>query len=36
MENPIAPPERKLIQAKPYNPLDTDDAPRYGRYDFYR
>ena len=36
MENPIAPPERKLVQAKPYNPLDTDDAPRYGRYDFYR
>ena len=36
MENPIAPPERKLVQAKPYNPLDTDDEPRYGRYDFYR
>ena len=36
MENPVAPPERPVPEARPYNPLDDVDTSSYGRYDFYR
>lgn len=36
MRNPIAPKPRKAVEMPKYDPLSTDDAYQYGKYDFYR
>ena len=36
MKNPIAPPERKKAQIKPFDPLSSDDEIKYDSYNFYR
>lgn len=37
MKNPIAPPIRKIVEPKPYDPLSTDrDNLNRDRYEFYR
>lgn len=36
MRNPIAPKPRKADELPKYDPLSTDDAYQYGKYDFYR
>lgn len=38
MENPIAPPVKKELKPRPYNPLDTDEdiLSQYDRYEIYR
>nr|UCW36574.1 MAG: terminase large subunit [Caudoviricetes sp.] len=36
MKNPIAPRPRKVLEPKPYDPLDLDEDRQYDKYDFYR
>lgn len=36
MKNPISPRPKVVPPHKPYNPLDTDEDVKYGRYDWYR
>lgn len=36
MENPIAPPVKKTVTAKAWNPLEAEEKVEYGRYNFFK